>query len=228
MISRTSSAAVLALAISGLASADTGDMPAAGASWQPSDGDVISFNVLRNGGQFGSHVVRFDESGEGEITATIDVELRAGLGPITVFRYELDATETWRNGKLVSLRGAVNDDGNRGSVTAVRDGDQIAVDGTDYEGRVDGDIVTASHWNIAQIRASQILSTEDGEIINVAVTEQGRDSLTIGGQQVETTRYLMDSDIDVTLWYDDQGRWVKLAFEARGQSIEYVLEEMYS
>jgi hypothetical protein len=37
----------------------------------------------------------------------------------------------------------------------------------------------------------------------------------------------MVSDIDVDGWYDDQGRWVKLAFEARGQQIEYVLSEMY-
>ncbi|MEM9180281.1 MAG: DUF6134 family protein [Pseudomonadota bacterium] len=37
----------------------------------------------------------------------------------------------------------------------------------------------------------------------------------------------MKSDLTVDLWYDAQSRWVKLAFQVRGQDIEYVLNELY-
>ena len=48
-----------------------------------------------------------------------------------------------------------------------------------------------------------------------------------GGEEIEATHYRLKSDITVDLWYDDQGRWVKLGFEARGQQIDYVLKDLY-
>ena len=55
----------------------------------------------------------------------------------------------------------------------------------------------------------------------------GQETIVAAGKEVEATRFLLDSDIDVTLWYDEAGRWLKLAFEARGQDIEYVLTKPY-
>jgi hypothetical protein len=73
-----------------------------------------------------------------------------------------------------------------------------------------------------------MLSTESGELLDIDVERLGRDILTIGGEAVETTRYRLKSQLDVDLWYDDQSRWVKLVFNARGQEIEYVLTNPYN
>lgn len=196
------------------------------AKWQPQDGDVIAYKVLRKGKDFGSHSVTFSTDGD-TLTAKTNVKLKAGLGPITVFSYTLNATETWKDGHLVKLSGEVDDDGTEGSVTAEASGETLTVNGTVFQGEAPAGILPASHWNFGQTQASKLLSTEDGEILDVAVTEKGRETITVGGADIEATRYLMDSDIDVDLWYDDEGRWVKLAFEARGQQIEYVLSELY-
>lgn len=208
------------------AAADNAPAPGRESGWLPRAGDEIRFNVLRQGNAFGSHVVRFDEA-EGGLVAKTDVSLRAGLGPITLFRYELNAQETWQDGKLVAVTGRVNDDGKRGTVTALRQGGALTVDGSAFKGNVPERAVPASHWNYAQTKTSQLLSTEDGEILDVTVIPKGREMIRAGGQQIEANRYLLDSDIDVHLWYDDDGRWVKLAFEARGQQIEYVLDRLY-
>jgi len=203
--------------------ASTGAAPA----WKPSPGDVIAFDVLRQGNEFGSHVVRFSETSDGSLEVEVDVDLKAGLGPITLFRYELDATETWKDGKLVALEGRVNDDGTREGVRAKSEGNSLVVDGDGYTGEVAPDILPASHWNVAQTTAQRLLSSENGELIDVTVRSLGRETIEAGGKSVVANKYLMDSDIDVTLWYDDAGRWLKLAFEARGQSIEYVLKDNY-
>ena len=195
--------------------------------WTPKDGDEISFKVLRKGKPFGTHKVSFDVAADGTLTATTDVKLKAGLGPITVFNYELDATETWKDGQLVGLKGQVDDDGKDGSVRASSTGESLNVNGTDYSGAVPLGILPSSHWNVAQTRATQLLSTEDGELIKINVVDKGQDTVVVDGQRVDARRYLMDSDIDVDLWYDAEGRWVKLAFEARGQQIEYALTRSY-
>lgn len=216
----------LLLVGAGLAHGDTAGTEAL-RTWTPSPGDVIAFDVLRQGSEFGTHVVRFKEAGDGSLEVVVDVDLKAGLGPITLFRYQLDATETWKDGKLVALEGRVNDDGTRERVMARVQDDALEVDGDGFEGRIDRPILPASHWNVAQTEAQTLLSSENGELIDVKVERLGREVIKAGGVQVEANKFLMDSDIDVTLWYDDQGRWLKLAFEARGQAIEYVLRDLY-
>jgi hypothetical protein len=196
-------------------------------AWTPKDGDEISFQVLREGKPFGTHTVSFNIAPDGTLKATTGVRLKAGLGPITLFQYALDATETWKDGQLVALKGAVNDNGDDGTVNAARIGNSLAVAGTEYTGEVPLGILPSSHWNVAQTRAKELLSTEDGERIKVDVLDKGPDAVMVAGAPVEANRYLMDSDIDVDLWYDAQGRWVKLAFEARGQLIEYVLTKPF-
>lgn len=209
----------------------SGALPAAAElspkAWQPKSGDVISFNVLREGKPFGSHAVKFTTDANGALVATTSVSLKAGLGPVTVFRYRLDATETWLNGQLQKVSGTVNDDGKKRSVTATRKGDALNVSGTDFKGVAPAGIVPASHWNYAQTLTGKLLSTEDGEILSVKVVNKGREAIKVGKKTIEANRYLMDSALDVDLWYDDDGRWVKLAFEARGQQIEYVLASLY-
>ncbi len=219
---------ILALAMTGFASTARAHVaPIEGKTWTPKPGDVVKFDVLRKGQPFGTHIVRFEQNSAGDLVVRTDVSLKAGLGPVTLFRYTLSATETWRDGELVALTGWVNDDGRKGNVAAERAGGQLIVNGTKFSGRAPPGILPTSHWNYKQTRASQLLSTEDGEVINVTVTRQGTERIIAGGKTVTADRYRLDSNIDVDLWYDSEGRWLKLAFEARGQSIEYVLRNSY-
>ena len=235
MKNRTCLAAIAAVLMTAPAFADTAETDDikspvradAPASWQPEDGDRIVFNVLRKGKEFGTHTISFDVESEDSFTATSDVELKAGLGPITVFRYELDATETWEDGNLVGLSGRTNDDGDDEYVEASMSGDSLAIEGSAYTGDAPIGIIPSSHWNIQQAFSDQILSTESGELLDTSVEKIGRETITIGGEDVETTHYRLVSDLTVDLWYDDESRWVKLGFEARGQQIDYVLTELY-
>ncbi|MEZ6001162.1 DUF6134 family protein [Hyphomonas sp.] len=214
------------LATSGPAVADnvpSGD----GFAWTPRDGDVIRFDVRRQGKPFGTHEVRFEVLPDGTIEAHTNVTLRAGIGPIPLYRYELQSTERWQDGLLVGLQGEVYKDGKAGSVTARAEGDVIEVEGTGFDGTVPLTTVPASHWNMAQTEASTLLSSENGQLIDVSVRLKGRETLEIAGVAVEANKFLLDSDIDVTLWYDDAGRWLKLSFSARGQQIDYVLQAPY-
>lgn len=210
-----------------MAAAAQAEIPVTPGKWQPRPGDEIRFNVLRQGQAFGTHAVRFQEGPDGSLIARTDVSLKAGLGPVTLYRYQLEAAETWVAGQLVKVSGKVNDDGKRRSVTAAREGAALKVKGSEFTGTAPQDVVPASHWNYAQTQARKLLSTEDGEILDIKVSRVGRETVQAGGRSLEANRYRLDSAIDVDLWYDDDGRWVKLAFEARGQKIEYVLDRLY-
>ena len=227
---RSLSLLFLGFACAGLAAADQATSLSSSAvkAWMPSDGSRIDFRVLRQGSPFGRHSLKFNRADDGQLIVSTDVELFVKFGFVTVYKYTLESEEVWQDGALVSLRGLTNKNGDRLSVRARRAGEALIVDGTGYSGTVSIPVIPSSHWNRLQVYSDQMLSTESGELLDIDVERLGRDILTIGGEAVETTRYRLKSQLDVDLWYDDQSRWVKLVFNARGQEIEYVLTNPYN
>lgn len=191
--------------------------------WSPSDGEVLDFDVTRNGKSFGEHTVRFAVS-DGEIKVRNDIELEASLGPIRVFYYAHESDEIWVNGRLSQMDGVTKKDGDTLTLDVEAQGDVLLVDGSGYEGEVPLDIVPSSHWNLNQIKSQKILSSENGEILDVKVEKVGTETVKVGDETLTADRYRLVSDLTVDLWYDQSGRWVKCQFEARGQSIEYHLK----
>lgn len=196
-------------------------------TWQPYDGAQISFDVLRKGKPFGTHAVTFDVADDGSFTATTDVDLKVKIGPFTAFQYALDSVETWRGDQLVALKGKTNDDGKRSFVSAKLDNNALTINGSAFSGTIAAGIIPSSHWNREQVQSDEMLSTESGEVLSMQIVPKGRETVRVAGEMIEADRYLLDSDIDIDLWYDDRGRWVKLTFDARGQTIEYRLSQLY-
>lgn len=197
------------------------------APWVATDGAVIDFTVLRKGKPFGSHKLSFDRTDDGTLTVTTDVDLKVKFGPITAFRYRLDSVEEWVDGQLMRLNGTSNSDGRKGEVSAEATGETLIVESTKFDGTLPVTMIPSSHWNRLQVYQDRMLSTETGEVLDIEVETIGTDMVAVNGGMIETTHYRLKSDLTVDLWYDNQSRWVKLAFQVRGQDIEYVLNELY-
>lgn len=190
--------------------------------WTPQDGEQLRFSVLRDGDEFGEHIVRFEVEDD-EVRVESDIELEVKFGPIRVFHYLHDSEEVWQNGQLVFLEGETKKEGDDYTVVAERAGDILNVNGTLFSGDIAPTITPSSHWNISQVMGERILSTESGEILDIEVSQLGEETIQAGGQSITAQRYRLVSDLTVDLWYDEAGRWVKCEFDARGQTIEYVL-----
>jgi hypothetical protein len=221
-------ASLASLAVPLLAQADIASTESSSPSpWTVTDGAVIDFTVLRKGKPFGSHILTFDKESDGSFEVTTDVDLDVKFGPITAYKYRLDSVERWEGEKLVSINGKSNNNGRKGKVAAQAEGEQLQVDATKFEGQVPTSIIPSSHWNRKQMYQDRMISTETGELLDINVEKIGADTVLVGGSPVDATHYRLKSDIVVDLWYDDQSRWVKLAFEAQDQKIEYVLNQLY-
>lgn len=193
---------------------------------EPQGGEVIAFDVFRGNSSFGTHEVRFEREGD-ELVATISVRLRAGLGPVTVFRYEHDATERWRDGELVAKTARTLKDGNTYRVEARRNGDGLEVEGvlpdrTPHEAEFPLDVTPSSHWRGYDVTLDSILNTEHGDAMDVVITAYGMEEIEVDGTTIQARRIRLEGTLTVDLWYDENGYWAGCEFEARGQQIRYV------
>ena len=193
----------------------------------PQAGEAIIFDVYRQDTtRFGTHEVRFS-SDDGDIIAETTIRLRAGLGPITVFRYEHDNTERWRDDALVSMDARTLKDGETYEVSARSTAEGLEVDGRSPEGDMVNETVPAgispsSHWHGYPADMTRMLNTEHGTIMDTSVEYLGETDIEGDGGMIAVSHYRLSSTLTVDLYYDQNGRWAGCTFEARGQSVRYV------
>jgi len=181
----------------------------------------LYFDVYRNGTPFGEHVVRFEETLDGRTLVDIEIELSVRLGPITLFRYEHQAAEVWREGELIGFTSNTLRDGERLRTEIIRE----SADQLRSPAGVLPDLPPSSHWQGYAPGLTEILNTETGEPMDVEVTDLGPDLFEAPEGPVSARRYRMQGSLTVDLWYDETGRWIGCAFDARGQEIVYRLRD---
>lgn len=197
-------------------------LQAAAQPWKPVDGARIEFDVLRDGGPFGRHVVTFARQGE-TLTVDTDIELRVAFGPLTLFEYIHDATEKYVGGQLTWVGARTKKDGRWKTLSAQATASGLKVAGDAFKGVLSGVVIPSTHWNADQMKQRAMFSTETGEMLPMTVTDRGVERVRTSAGTVAARRYDVKSDLSASFWYDLQGRWVKCAFEAEGSKIEYVL-----
>lgn len=193
--------------------------------WQPAHGAKLEFDVLRDGGKFGAHVLHFTREGD-RLTVKTDVKLRVDLGPINFFEYLHDVTETYAGDRLVWLGARTKKDGKWKTLSAEPGEGGLKVAGEKFKGVLKGVVIPSTHWNESEMKQQAMFSTETGEMLPMKVIDRGIEKIKAGGRTIDARRYDVKSELDASFWYDTQGRWVKCAFEAQGSKIEYVLRKL--
>ncbi|NVK20383.1 MAG: hypothetical protein HWE30_16935 [Methylocystaceae bacterium] len=185
-------------------------------------GDKIEFDVMRNGEVVGEHITRFSQNGD-ELRVSSHMNIDISLLFLPVYSFDYAALEKWVAGKMVFLDVNVVDGSDRVAFTAEhqKDGLRVQMDGRETE--IMSDIITTNHWNVDVVKDNQVLNTLTGNLNAVTITPMGQEEIDILNGSMKAMRYDYSGDLmDTSVWYDDQGRWVKLRFLARdGSTIEY-------
>ena len=194
---------------------------------RPAPGEEIVFDVYRGGStEFGTHTVSFSEDG-GDLMVAVEIRLKAGLGPVTVFRYEHDSTERWRDSELVGFTGRTLKDGETYEVSATAENGSLSIQGEGPEAGAftrsyERGILPSSHWHGYPEGMVTLLNTEFGTDLSGEVVYMGKAEIEADGGTIEADHYRLNSDLALDLYYDADGDWAGCRFEARGREIRYV------
>lgn len=189
-------------------------------AWAANTG-MRRFKVTRAGSDIGSHTVSVTRDGD-TVRAQTDIKIAVKVFGITAYRYELAYTEVYSAGLLQSLDGTSNDDGDRGYVRAVRNGDMLKIEGSKYSGPASGASVPTSYWRMPGLQTTPWISAQSGELLAVNTGPIGALPHSPAGSTVY--RATDNAEYTVDIWYDSAGDWTGCSFDAGGELGVYTLE----
>lgn len=177
-----------------------------------------AFEILRKGDPIGYHAVNVEETAEGTKVET-RIRMRVHLGPITLFRYDHHSREFWRDGALLTLESATQNNGRQLRLNVNREGDALIVDGADYRGEAPPDTIPSSYWNKDITTTSLLLNTQTGGLMRVKTEALGRTPAPNGAL---ADHHRLIGSVALNLWYEGR-RWVGADFVIRGEVLSYRL-----
>ena len=187
---------------------------------------LLKFEVVRGDKVIGEHTLTFNQISEDTLEITIDIDLEVKVGPFTVFDYIHRNATVWRDGGLQRMRSTTDDNGEGHNVAIDLAIEHLQIEPTGGESFTAArNLLPTTYWMASTITQQRLINSQTGEILEVKVQEVGRETVPGPDGPISATRFRMDGDLEIELWYDDNGILASLAFSARGSDITYRLIE---
>jgi hypothetical protein len=148
----------------------------------------------------------------GEQIDQVDSEVSIEFLGLDVFEFDQNVRQEWTDGRLQSLDGRTNDDGDV-FVTSLQRSDDGALSGTlnDRPVTLPADAFPISVWHYEITRRDTLFDVKDLELREVEVA-RATDTLEVDGRTIETERFDFSKGWDATVWYDEQQRLVRFRY----------------
>jgi len=189
-------------------------------------GDHLSeydYIVLQGDELIGSYRVNFARSGN-EIEIEVESDLKVDFGPLTVFEFEHQRRELWRDRKLVESIAQTTKNGESYDIKITRraEGYKRVVNGR--EDQIEDPVRVLALWHEDLLEHEFFISPLEDKLYRLSVHFVGEDRIEIGDQRVQALHYRMTGDSERELWYDDAGHILKVRLYDYGSEIDYVLD----
>lgn len=200
----------IALPASGNAAADTKE-------WR--------FRVYLDDREVGYHHFHLTQSGAGSRLVS-KAELEVTFLKIPFFTYRHENVENWSGECLQSITSVTDENGELYRVNGNARDDGFRVTSPDGETVLPDCISTFAYWNKSFLQHTNLLNTQTGEYIDVRVDYLGEQSIRTGSTSRPAHQYrLVTDDLELELWYSQEGQWLALQSTVDGgRLLRYVIE----
>lgn len=190
--------------------------------------DTWDFRVFLDDKEIGTH--RFDllDKGGGERELISQARMAVKILFVTAYTYDHHDVEHWNGDCLTRLSSKTNDNGDKYQVDVQRQGAATVVKTRDGAKTLSECVLTFAYWNPAMLKQTRLLNSQDGEHVEVKITDAGADSILVRGVKTAARRYELRSSnqkLSIDLWYSPSDEWLALESKTeRGQKLIYKLK----
>ncbi len=192
-----------------IASLPAGPASAASASRQ--------FTVYLGRKKIGDSSVRLSRSGS-RVDAEIEVSLHLSILGIINFDYQLSNRESWQGGVLQEMRSRTNNNGPVEYANANRTGRGLEMDGSGYQGIIEGNPATTSYFTTDFLERSTWINTQNGKVFTPSIGRVGAVNFATGEGSTPCTRYAIRGGVNSDLYYDSNFEWMGSSFSVAGRT----------
>jgi hypothetical protein len=186
----------------------------------------LEFKIVRDGDDVGHHRITFRKDAE-KLVVRSDLKIEVKILAFTAYRYEQTRSEVWRDRQLVALASVANDDGTFYDIKGQAGPNGLRVTSRGKSWTLPIDSVPSSYWNVSMVTAKDhpLIDAQSGTILDATVNMIGQERIRAGGKEIVATHYRLGTERPRDIWYDAQGRWVKMRAKGSDGSVaEWVLE----
>ena len=165
----------------------------------------------------GSSSVRLSRSGS-RVDAEIEVNLRLSILGLINFTYQLSNRESWRDGVLQEMRSRTNNNGPIEYANATRTGRGLEMDGSAYQGIVEGNPATTSYFTSDFLERRTWINTQNGAVFTPSIGRVGAANFATNEGNTPCTRYAIRGGVNSDLYYDSNFEWMGSSFKVAGRT----------
>ncbi|MEM7277294.1 MAG: DUF6134 family protein [Pseudomonadota bacterium] len=182
------------------------------------------FDVYLNDSKVGQHYYEIAEDNGAALIKT-HAKFKVKLLFITAFKYAHENTERWQGDCLTQIQSKTNSNGKRLTVAGSASETAFTLQTADGAGELPGCVRSFAYWDLDLLQAEQLLNPQSGEYVDVDLSYKGVEMIDVGGEPVQAERYqLIAGDQDISLWYDEGGRWLGLEAQLKkSRVLRYVV-----
>jgi hypothetical protein len=179
-------------------------------------GNAWQFRVYLDDREIGYHHFYLAENGDvKQLRSVASFEYK--LLFVKLFHYEHKNLETWSGDCLQSIDSQTDANGKPFSVDGRRSDGQFLVNATAGDATLPECVMTFAYWNPAFLDQQRLLNTQDGEFLDVEISNPVFEELEVQGQARPSYRYrLAAGALNLDLWYSTENEWLALESEVQG------------
>lgn len=182
----------------------------------PTPTQAWNFEVFLDDKPIGSHsFLKYGEDDNYEMR--IDANFEVKFLFIVAYSYEHRNQEQWQDGCLRAIDSQTDDNGDLFTVQGQLEDDGFALTANQESMQLPACITTFSYWYPGFLSQTALLNSQTGEYIPVEITGPFPDTRLDRGNTVQAQRYRIKAkDIDIRLWYSQDGDWLALESAVKG------------
>ena len=213
--------------------------------WQRLYGEGLEFSVTRNEKPVGSYEVVFKGSEtDWQVESRMALDFKAFL--FFSYRFRYLGVEQWQNNQMTAFTSRVDRNGElsetflqrsqdasglpfwRGGLREAQKGEPAKESVRPLTNGAQN-LALSNHYNRGIIGQSQLFNSLTGELNQIRVLQEERETVSDGRDQVMATRYRYTGDLEDTwVWYADDHRWLRMRFIADdGSTIQLNCQRCY-
>lgn len=177
------------------------------------------FRVFLEDKEIGTHRFELLDKGGGERQLVSKARMAVKLLFVTAYTYDHRDVEHWNGDCLSKLTSNTDDNGDKYQVDVQRQGAATIVKTLNGSRTLGDCVLTFAYWNPAMLKQTRLLNSQDGEHVEVQITDAGSDPIVVRGVETPARRYELRSKnkkLSIDLWYSPSDEWLALESRTEG------------